>query len=133
MKTKTVLLFLAIVIGTSFLVLNSQQPDNVDGKKQYVYVLKLKNQFLDRENWTEKENKIAAVHFEHLKRLTKKGTVILAGRTLNNDESQFGIVILETSTKKEALELMKSDPAVARGLMTAELFPYRIATKRADY
>ncbi len=132
MKAKTVLLFLAIVLGTSCLILNAQQSDNVDDKKQYIYVLKLKTQFLDIDNWTEKENKIASVHFEHIKRLTNEGTVILSGRTLNTDESQFGIVILEANTKKEALEVMKSDPAVAQGLMTAELFPYRIATKRVD-
>lgn len=39
MKTKTVLLFLVIVFGTSFLILNAQQPDTVGDNKQFVYIL----------------------------------------------------------------------------------------------
>lgn len=122
-----------ILIGFGIFGLTVYQQNDKNQMEQYIYVLKLKKKFLDRENWTEKENETAAVHFEHLKRLTKEGTVILAGRTLNTDESQFGIVILETESREQAKEIMESDPALKRGLMTAKLFPYRIATKRMDW
>jgi uncharacterized protein YciI len=39
-------------------------------------------------------------------------------------------VILEVETEDEALAIMNNDPAVAAGVMTAELFPYRVALIR---
>jgi uncharacterized protein YciI len=53
--------------------------------------------------------------------------VILAGRTLNADESSFGIVIFRAASGEEAQAVMKADPAVQQGVMQAELFPYRVA------
>ena len=56
----------------------------------------------------------------------------MAGRTLNNDETAFGIVVFRAPSEAEALETMQSDPAVAAGVMRAELFPYRIALLSAQ-
>ena len=50
-----------------------------------------------------------------------------AGRTLIMDSSGFGIVILEVDSEEEATSLMESDPAIKEGIMTATLFPYRVA------
>ena len=74
-----------------------------------------------------KDNKIVAVHFNRLKKLKEDGILILAGRTLNDDEKQFGIVIYEASSEKEAKSIATEDPAVKQGIMTAEVYPYRIA------
>jgi len=98
--------------------------------EQFLYKLKLKPQYLDQNNWTDKENDIVQRHFMRLKELTEKGTVILAGRTLNEDETQFGIVVIEVDSEKEAQNLMESDPAVAEGIMDATLFPYQVALMR---
>lgn len=43
------------------------------------------------------------------------------------DEKTFGIVIFEADSEEEAQLIMKNDPAVAEGIMTADLFPYRVA------
>ena len=67
------------------------------------------------------------MHFNVLEKLHKDGKLILAGRTLNMDEKTFGIVILEVESEQEAQTIMKNDPAVSEGIMTAELFPYRVA------
>lgn len=99
-------------------------------KKQFIYVLKLIPKLLDINNWTEREENIVDRHFSTLQELTKEGKLILAGRTLNMDEKTFGIVILEVESEEEAQQLMKNDPAVAEGVMTAELFPYRVALIR---
>ncbi len=72
-----------------------------------------------------------ADHFRHLQQLLDAGTLILAGRTLNEDETMFGIVILEAGSAEEARRLMNEDPAVKGGIMTASLFPYRVALIRA--
>jgi len=99
-------------------------------KKQYIYVLKLIPHLLKEENWTEKDEEIVGRHFNKLKELTEEGTVILAGRTLNMDEKTFGIVILEVESDEVATNIMNRDPAVVEGIMTAEIFPYRVALMR---
>lgn len=96
-------------------------------KKQFIYVLKLIPALLDENNWTEREEKIVNKHFVELQELLREGKLVLAGRTLNMDEKTFGIVILEVDSEEEARTIMKNDPAVAEEIMTAELFPYRVA------
>jgi len=76
---------------------------------------------------TEREAAIVDRHFAYLKDLMTKGKVLMAGRTLNNDASTFGIAILDAESENEAQAIMHADPAVAEGLMKAELFPYRVA------
>ncbi|MEH7123375.1 YciI family protein [Bacillus sp. JJ1773] len=97
-------------------------------KLQFLYQLKLIPSLLDEDNWTDKENNIVQEHFEVLQSLEKEGKLILAGRTLDTDP--LGIVILEVDTEEEAIELMKNDPAVKKGIMEAKLFPYRLAILR---
>ncbi|RLQ97485.1 YciI family protein [Falsibacillus albus] len=96
-------------------------------REQYVYILKLIPELLNEENWTEKENGIVAEHFEALQELKADGKLILAGRTLNMDETTFGLAVFEADSEQQAKEIMESDPAVKKGIMTATLFPYRVA------
>ena len=79
---------------------------------------------------TPREAEIVSAHFEYLQRLTDEGVMILVGRTQNNDERTFGIAIFKAETEDEARAIMGGDPAVANGVMRAELFPYRIALIR---
>lgn len=66
-------------------------------------------------------------HAEYLEHLAEEGTVVMAGRTLNTDDTAFGIVVFAADSESHARALMHEDPAVQRGIMRAELFPYRIA------
>ena len=79
------------------------------------------------EGPTQREASIVGEHFEYLQKLVEKGTVFMAGRTLNADERSFGIVVFTAGSDEEALRLMQDDPAVKHGVMNAELFPYRVA------
>jgi uncharacterized protein YciI len=76
---------------------------------------------------TEQEARIVGEHFNYLKRLTEEGAVLMAGRTLNNDASTFGIAVFVADSGEHAEELMKNDPAVKHGVFRAELFPYAVA------
>jgi uncharacterized protein YciI len=96
-------------------------------KRQFIYVLKLVPALLDEKNWTEKEESIVERHFLKLQRLLEAGTLILAGKTDGSDDKTFGIVILEAESEEEAKLIMFNDPAVAEGIMKAELFPYKVA------
>lgn len=128
---KKILLVTALFITFSTL-LSSEicGQTNLNGNNQFIYKLKLIPSLLDENNWTERENNIVKIHFERLKELTEKGTVIMAGRTINSDESQFGIVIFEAANIKEAEIFMNEDPAVKEKIMSAELFPFRVALMR---
>ena len=99
----------------------------VNEKKQFIYVLKLIPPLLNVANWTEQEEKIVGRHFAKLQELLQEGKLVLAGKTLGIDEKTFGIVILEVETEDEAMIIMRNDPAVSEKIMTAELFPYKIA------
>lgn len=96
-------------------------------QKQFLYRLQLIPRLLDEANWTEKENNIVSTHFHYLQSLLQEKKVKMAGRTLNEDSTAFGIVILEVKSEEEAVRMMQNDPAVKEGIMTAELFPFRIA------
>ncbi len=57
--------------------------------------------------------------------------MILVGRTLNTDESTFGIAAFEAQAEVAMRVLVYNDPAIKQGVMTATLFPYRVALMRA--
>ena len=76
---------------------------------------------------TPDEEAAAARQFECLNGLNEKGTVLLAGRTQNTDESSFGIVILEVDSEDAARAIQEADPDITIGIMRPELFPYRVA------
>ncbi|MEL3971866.1 YciI family protein [Rossellomorea oryzaecorticis] len=94
---------------------------------EYIYFLKLIPRLHKKENWTTEDEKVVSDHFARLKDYRDRGVVILAGRTLNEEENAFGIVVFEAETESEAEEFMRKDPAVNEGIMTGELFPYRVA------
>jgi uncharacterized protein YciI len=99
--------------------------------ENYVYKLKLKEEYMDLSKWTEKEEQIVTDHFLRLKKFTEKGKVILAGRTPDEtDPEGFGIVIFEAENKKEAQQFMNNDPAISKGIMEGQLFPFRLALIR---
>ncbi len=76
---------------------------------------------------TLEEQTIVSEHFAHLEALTEQGVVLLVGRTQDNSPRTFGITIFQAESNEQALEIMNSDPAVVKGIMRAELFPFRIA------
>jgi uncharacterized protein YciI len=99
---------------------------------QFLYRIQPTRPAMLTEGPTPDEQAIVGEHFAYLQELTHQGTVILAGRTLHTDSSSFGIVILEVDSEETARGIMQNDPAVAGGVMRAELFPYRVALMRSS-
>lgn len=97
---------------------------------QFIYVLSPVPLLCDASNWTDHEEEIVERHFARLQELLEKGMLVLAGKTAGLDEKTFGIVILEVDSQEKAAAIMSADPAVAEGIMTAELYPYRVALMR---
>ena len=76
---------------------------------------------------TPQEDEITSQHFRYLKGLMEQGIVLLAGRTLNTDNSSFGIIIFKAENEAAARAIVHNDPAVQAKQFRAELFPYRVA------
>lgn len=76
---------------------------------------------------TPEESEATQDHFAYVNDGVRKGRVLLAGRTLIPDETTFGIVIFRADSDEEAKTFMDEDPAVREGVMTATLFPFRVA------
>lgn len=73
------------------------------------------------------EQAIVSEHFAYLTALTEQGVMLLVGRTQDNSPRTFGIAIFQAESAEQAQAIMKSDPAVQKGIMHAELFPFSIA------
>ncbi len=73
------------------------------------------------------EEQTVSDHFNYLEERVKKGIVLLAGRTLTEDEHTFGIVIFLAKDLKSAKDLAANDPAIINGVMRAEVLPFRIS------
>lgn len=121
----TLLVAILFLYGTA----HAQESQKKGKKKQFVYVLKLIPRLLDDKAWTKPDEEAVGKHFQRLQRLHKDGTVLFAGRTLNADSTQFGIVVFESVSEQEAQSLMQEDDTIKAGIMTAQLFPFVMALK----
>ena len=70
------------------------------------------------------EERIVQAHFDYLTELLHASKLVLAGPCL---DGAFGVVVLRSETEAEARALMGSDPAVAAGVFSAELHPFRVS------
>ena len=76
---------------------------------------------------TEAESAAIGAHFAYLQGLAAEGVVLMAGRTIDTGVDTWGIVVFQAASLADAEGVMRADPAVARGVMRGELFPYRVA------
>src|SRR5262245_55306997 len=107
-------------------------PAESDRMAQFIYRLSLVRPALLIDGPRKAEAAIVSRHFGYLQKLKVQGSLILAGRTLTTGPETFGIAIFEAEDDAQAQAIMSADPAVAEGLMTAELFPYRVAIARDE-
>jgi uncharacterized protein YciI len=77
---------------------------------------------------TEAEQAVWGEHFERLQRLLAEGVLILAGPTLGSVNT--GVAVLEAPDEAAARRLMEEDPAIASGIATGELRPFRVSLLR---
>jgi uncharacterized protein len=95
--------------------------------KHYLYRIQPTRHEMLTVGSTPREAEIIGEHFNYLQRLTNEGVAILVGRTLTTEQDSMGIVIFKARSDEEARALMNEDPAVSKGVMSAKLFPFRIA------
>jgi len=108
------------------------QESQPEKPKQFIYVLRLMPRLYDDKNWTKEDNAVLGRHFVRFREAIKTGQLILAGRTSEPGDKTFGIAIFQAKDEAAARKFMEEDPAVAGGLMTAELHPFAVALQRKN-
>ena len=94
---------------------------------EFLYMVRPTRPGMVTEGPTPEEMAILGQHMSYLSDLTRQGQVLLFGRTQNNDENTFGLVVFTAPSEDDARRLMNEDPAVSAGLMEATLYPYQVA------
>lgn len=125
--------YLILVVAAALLnvMINASpaQPSPGDKLMQFVYVLRLVPRLYAEASWTKEDSEVLSRHLARFKEAAAKGQLILAGRTLTPGAQTFGVAIFEAEDEAAARAFMEGDPAVAGGLMTAELHPFRVAVQ----
>ncbi|SFU46631.1 YciI family protein [Pseudoduganella namucuonensis] len=98
--------------------------------RQYLYMLRVAPPLQDPAKWSDADKAATSRHFERLKKAADSGQVILAGRSTEDLDKTFGLVIFEAADDAAAKAFMEADPAVVAGVMTATLHPYAVALQR---
>lgn len=93
----------------------------------YLIVLRPTRVAMLTDGPTAEEAAIVARHFDYLRQQAVAGRVRLAGRTTEDDDRTLALVLVSAASEDEARALMLGDPAVALGVMHAELHPFRLA------
>jgi uncharacterized protein YciI len=132
MKNRSRQLFIPLIcIFTIVQSLTAQEP-KADKPKQFIYVLRLVPRLYADSAWTKEDNAALARHFARFQEAAKSGQLVLAGRTSEPGDKTFGIAIFEAPDEDAARKFKQEDPAVAGGLMTAELRPFAVALQRKN-
>ena len=132
MKNRSRQLLIPLVcIFTIVQSLNAQEP-KAGKPKQFIYVLRLVPRLHADSAWTKEDKAALGRHFTRFQDAAKSGQLILAGRTSESGDKTFGIAIFEAPDEEAARKFMQEDPAVAGGLMTAELHPFAVALQRKN-
>ena len=97
------------------------------GLQQFISILKPTRIGMLTSGPTDLEEKAVSAHFDYLEELVEKGVVLLAGRTLTEDEKTFGIVIFLAEDMDDAIRVTENDPVIVNQVMQAEVIPFRIA------
>jgi len=100
--------------------------------QQWLYVLHPKRPEMLVSGPTPEEQATIGRHAEHVANLAANGVMLMVGRTQTTTPDTLGLAVFIAEDEGRARAIMESDPAVAGGVMTAELFPYRIAFGNAE-
>jgi uncharacterized protein YciI len=94
--------------------------------QEFLYRLPLVRGDMLRTDPTAAEQAIVAEHFAYLQGLHAKGRIILVGRTLTTDANTMGLAVFRADSEDAAQQIVNADPVVAKGVMTATLYPFKV-------
>lgn len=96
----------------------------------YIYMIKAVRADMLKTGLNEHESAAFQAHSEYLAELTKKGVLIIAGRTMS-PENSMGIAIFHTDSDAAARKIVDEDPFVSRGVVAPTLMQFGVASGTA--
>ena len=96
----------------------------------YIYMIKAVRAEMLKSGLNDHERAAFQAHSAYLEDLAKKGVLIIAGRTMS-PENSMGIGIFYADSDSEAQKIVDGDPFVSRGVVTATLTQFGVATGTA--
>jgi uncharacterized protein YciI len=99
---------------------------------QWLYVLHPTRPAMLTSGPTPAEAATIGRHAAHCDGLGKQGVMLMVGRTQTNTPDTIGLAVFLAEDEAAARRIMESDPAIKDGVMSGELFPYRIAFGNAE-
>ena len=101
-----------------FEIFEYQEGDTTYTMKKYFFCMLKQGE--DLNNSADETTRIQTEHLAHLEGLANDKKICIAGPLREHDQWS-GIVIFNTPTKEEAVELMSKDPAVKAGRLEFEI------------
>lgn len=95
-----------------------------DARGMKMYVLVVLKTGPNTTATDEERKRLFEGHFANISRLADEGKLAVAGPFGANDRQWRGLYIFNVATVAEALELTRTDPAVAAGIFTVEATPW---------
>lgn len=99
---------------------------------QWLYVLRVTRPDMLTNGPTTEESATIGRHAAHVDQLAKDGVMLMVGRTQTSTPDTLGLAVFVADDEAAARRIMASDPAIKEGVMTGELFPYKIAFGNAE-
>ncbi len=100
--------------------------------QQWLYVLRPNRPEMLLSGPTAEEAATIGRHAAHCEALGRQGVMLMVGRTQTSTPDTIGLAVFLAEDESAARAVMESDPAVAEGVMSGALFPYRIAFGNAE-
>jgi uncharacterized protein YciI len=67
---------------------------------------------------------VLRAHIEYWQGQINRGACLLAGHTLNKDETAFGLVVIRADSEASAKKMVEDDPMVRAGIINVTVFPF---------
>jgi uncharacterized protein YciI len=98
-------------------------------EKQFALLLKpTQPGFLQKPG--PEETALVQEHLRHLQSLADQGVCIFAGRTLNQDVSAFGIIVVRAESEAAAQKILEDDALIRAGLVRGTVLPFQVVSTR---
>jgi len=103
-------------------------------QKQVLFIglFKAKNAEFAKKGPRPEDMPLVREHLEYFQKLGADGISIVAGHTLNHDDSAFGIAIVRVDSESAARKIMEEVPLVRAGLLTVTVYPFEGLIGKGD-
>src|SRR5215813_9169418 len=124
MRKLTVILPLVITLVATLCLVRNSLAGNQKKETKFVGVFKVTRLDFVTKGPKPEELPVIRAHVEYWQQLTNQGICLLAGHTLNTDETAFGLAVIRADSEAAAKKIMEDDPMVRAGMITVTVFPF---------